>query len=202
MEKREFEVLNNYYYGIGKTSIIWLDDMKLLDAQNKIKRIYEIIDNDYNETWYLVRDHDERSYILKPKCGSYYSIDIMKEFKTKYDFFQITTDLIKMYDAKKYPIVFKIKSEDFDYYYNQDKNINTAFFNCYYCCCNNVYRSVREYRNKIEYETFTKEEDAIYWCWNLKTTKSDILNSDVRPLDLKERVYNYEFTRGGKENGQ
>ena len=195
------EVLNNYYYGIGKASIIWLDDMKSLDTQNKIKRIYEIIDNDYNETWYLVRDFDERSYILKTKRGSYYSVDIMKEFKTKYNFFQITTDLIKMFDAKEYPIVFKVKSEDFDYYYNRDKNVNTAFFNFYYCKCNNVYKSVREYRNKTEYETFSREEDAIYWCWNLKTTKSDIINSDVRPLDLKERVYNYEFTRGGKENG-
>lgn len=200
MEKREFEVLNNYYYGISKVSIIWLDDMKLLDTQNKIKRIYEIIDNDYNEVWYLVRDYDEKSYILKSKCGSYYSVDIMKAFKTKYDFCQITTDLIKMYDAKSYPIVFKIKSEDFNYYYNQDKNINTAFFNCYYCCCNNTYKSVREYRNKVEYETFKKEEDAIYWCWNFKSTKSDILSSDIRPLDLKERVYNYEFTRGGDKD--
>ena len=192
MEKREYEILWNYYYGLGKVTKVGIEDIRTLDKKKLIKRIYEIIDNDYNEVWYLIRDKKEKSHILKSKYGNYYANELMKEFNEKYTFFKITTDLIKMFDKNIYPIVIKVKEEDFNNFYNNEKNINNAFFNNYYSYIDNTYKSVREYRNKVETETFDKEEDAVYWCSNIELTKQQILSNNIRPFDLKEKVYNYD----------
>ena len=92
-----------------------------------------------------------------------------------------------------YPIVFKIKEQDFGKYYDDLKNINNAFFHNYYCHINNAYKTIREYRNKVEVETFDKETDAIYWCSDFDITKEQILSNDIRPFNLNEKVYNYDF---------
>lgn len=187
------EVLWNYYYGMGKTAMIWIDDFKLLDKENKIKRIYEVIDKDFDEVWYLVRDYNEKSYIVKSKYGNSYAIDVMKQFKDKYNFFKISTELIKIYDEEKYPIVFKVTEERYYKYYDEKNNINNAFFNNYYCYTGKIYKAVRIYRNKIENEIFNKEDDVIYWCSNFELQKEDIISNSIRPLNLKNKVYDYEF---------
>lgn len=193
MERREYEVLWSYYYGMGKTTMAGIETIRELDRKKVIKKIYEIIDNDYNEVWYLIRDAKEKSYILKAKCGNTYANDAMKEFQDKYEFYKITTDVIKKFNDDIYPIVFKIKEQDFSKYYNETKNINNAFFHNYYCHINNTYKTIREYRNKVEVETFDKETDAIYWCSDFDITREQILSNDIRPFDLNERVYNYEL---------
>lgn len=193
MERREYEVLWSYYYGMGKTTMAGIDTIRELDKKKVIKKIYEITDNDYNEVWYLIRDAKEKSYILKSKCGNTYANDVMKEFKAKYEFYRITTDVIKIFNNDIYPIVFKIKEQDFGKYYDELRNINNAFFHNYYCHINNTYKTIREYRNKVEVETFDKETDAIYWCSDFDITKEQILSNDIRPFDLNEKVYNYDF---------
>ena len=193
MGKREYEVLWNYYYGFGKSSIVSVDTIRSLDNHGIIKKIYEVIDNDYNETWYMIRDVKEKSYILKSKWGSLYAINIMNEFRDKYVFYKITTELIKIYDNGVYPIVFKVNNTSFSEYYDEKKNISKAFFNCYYCCINNEYKTIRKYNNKVETAIFNNEEDAIYWCSDYSITKDKILENNIRPFNLKERVYNYEF---------
>ena len=87
----------------------------------------------------------------------------------------------------------EIKEQDFCKYYDELKNINNAFFHNYYCHINNTYKTIREYRNKVEVETFDKETDAIYWCSDFDITKEQILSNDIRPFDLNEKVYNYDF---------
>ncbi len=193
MEKREYEVLWSYYYGMGKTTMAGIETIRELDRKKVIKKIYEIIDNDYNEVWYLIRDSKEKSYILKSKCGNAYANDAMREFKNKYEFYKITTDVIKKFNDDVYPIVFKVKEQDFKKYYDETKNINNAFFRNYYCHINNAYKTIREYRNKVEVETFDKETDAIYWCSDFDITKEQILSNDIRPLNLNEKVYNYDL---------
>ena len=51
MEKREIEVMWNYYYGMSKATMIWEKEMEQLHNKGIIKKIYEIIDNDFNEIW-------------------------------------------------------------------------------------------------------------------------------------------------------
>ncbi len=193
MEKREYEVLWNYYYGMSKVEMIWNDKLKKLDDLRIIKRIYEVIDKEYEETWYLIRDTKETSYIIKSKRGNYYSKDFMKLYKNRYKFYQITTDLINMYDDSIYPIVFRLKDDTLYEFYNIDSNTNYAFFNNYYCYHNNLYIGVRIYRNKVESERFEKEEDAIYWCSNYALTKEYILSNNKRPLNIEKMVYKYEI---------
>ena len=193
MEKREYNILCNYYYGIGKTEIIGIEDIRILYKKNLIKKIYEIIDNDYNETWYLIKDKKEKNYIFKSKYGNSYANNIMKEFKDKYTFYKITTDLIKMYNSNIYPIVFKIEENSFYQFYDNKRNINNAFFNNYYCHANNIYKAIREYRNKVEMEIFENEEDAIYWCSDFNITKHQILNTNIRPINIKEKIYYYNL---------
>ena len=193
MERREYEILSNYYYGIGKTELISIEDIKKLDQNQMIKKIYEVIDNDYNEVWYLIKDIKNKNYILKSKCGNSYAINIIKGFENKYKFYKIATDLIKMFNSNIDPIVFKVNENNFMKYSADKSNINNAFFNNYYCQVNNVYKAIREYRNKVEMEVFEKEEDAIYWCSNFNITKELILSNNLRPFDLYKRVYNYNF---------
>ena len=38
-----------------------------------------------------------------------------------------------------------------------------------------------------------KETDAIYWCSDFDITKEQILSNDIRPFNLNEKVYNYDF---------
>lgn len=78
MEKRELEVMWSYYYGMSKVTMIWEQEMMQLHEKGIIKKIYEIIDDEFNEVWYLIRDIKEKSYILKSKCGNEYARDIMK----------------------------------------------------------------------------------------------------------------------------
>ena len=193
IEKRDYEVLRNYYFGLGKTNIIWVDTLKEMDKKGLIKKIYEIIDNDYNESWFLVKDVNNKNYILKSKHGISYSSDVMKEFKNKYIFYKTTTDLIKLYDSNIYPIIFKINCNDFNLYYDEERNINSAFFSNYYCCCKNKYKAVREYRNKVEMAIFIKEEDAVYWCSDFNTSKKRATESNIKPVNLMKKVYIYNF---------
>ena len=65
MDNRELEVMRNYYYGESKAIMIWNEEIELLDINNNIKKIYEIYNKEYNETWYLIRDKKDASYILK-----------------------------------------------------------------------------------------------------------------------------------------
>lgn len=192
MEKREYDVLWNHYFGTGKVTMIWEKEMEQLVNAQTIKRIYEVIDNDYNEIWYLVKDNKEKSYIIKTKYGNLYAKDLMKKYEKKYIFFKISTEIIKIYDKGLYPVVFKVFDNDINNYYDESKNISYAFFNNYYWQFEDKYKAVREYRNKVEYEAFDSEIDAIYWASNFQLTKSDVLNNNIRPLNLMEMVFEYK----------
>lgn len=191
MEKREIEVMWNYYYGMSKVTMIWKDEMIELDNKGIIKKIYEVVDNEFNEIWYLVRDNKEKSYIMKSKCGNVYARDIMLKYKNNYHFNTINSKVIKIFDKGIFPIIFKIPSDKYENFYNEKDNINNIFFHNYYCNIENKFKAVREYRNKVEFEIFNKEEDAIYWCSDLSITKKFIIESNVRPLNLNEMVCEY-----------
>ena len=197
MEKREIEVMWNYYYGMSKLPSIGKEELEILDSKNIIRRIYEVIDNEYNETWYLIRDKNERSYVLKSKIRNTYTKDIIKKYISKYNFYQLTTDCIKIYDKGFFPIVAKV-SEEILNNLEENKNLNNFIFNNYYCYCklDDVFKAVRIYRNKAELEVFTNEDDAIYWCFDFSITKEDILKNNIRPLNQKERVYEYKLEKG------
>lgn len=190
MEHRELEVMWNYYYGMSKASMIWKEELEELHYKKMIKRIYEIIDDEFNEVWYLIRDKKEKSYILKSKCRNEYSKDFMQQYKPIY---KISSEVIKMFDKGIYPIIFKIPADIYSNFYNEEKNVNYSFFKNYYSCIQNNYKAVREYRNKVEFEVFTKEEDAIYWCSDFSITKDFILKSNTRPLNLIEMVCEYKI---------
>lgn len=191
MEKREIEVMWSYYYGMSKVTMIWEQEMMQLHNKGIIKKIYEIIDNEFNEVWYLVRDIKEKSYILKSKCGNVYARDIMQVYKKNYNFYKISSEIIKIFDKGVFPIIFKVPYDKYVNFYNEKNNTNNAFFNNYYCHTQDGYKAIREYRNKVEVETFNKEDDAIYWCSDFSITKEFILKSNVRPLNLIEMVCEY-----------
>ena len=191
MEKREIEVMWNYYYGMSKVTMIWENEMIELHTKGIIKKIYEIIDNEFNEIWYLVRDNKEKSYIMKSKCGNVYARDIMTKYKKDYCFNTINSEVIKIFDKGIFPIIFKIPSDKYEIFYNEKCNKNNIFFHNYYCKIGNKFKAIREYRNKVEFEIFNKEEDAIYWCSDLSITKDFIIESNVRPLNLNEMVCEY-----------
>ena len=79
MEKREVEVMWSYYYGMSKVTMIFEEEMKQLHEQGIIKKIYEVVDNEFNEIWYLIRDNKEKSYIIKSKCGNVYARDVFEK---------------------------------------------------------------------------------------------------------------------------
>jgi hypothetical protein len=193
MEKRELEVMCNYHYGTGKSLSVWIDEVDKLVSNNEIKRIYQIVDKEYNDCWFLVRDKKEMSYILKTKRGNEYSIDVMNKYRNKYNFYKISTDVIELFDKGYFPIVFLVKNNKFDEYFDKEKNINNAFFRNYICLNDKFYRAVREYRNKVEYEEFIKKEDAIQWCIDYKLNKDDIIKSSIKKTNLLNYVYDYEY---------
>lgn len=193
MEKREVEVMWSYYYGMSKVTMIWEKEMVQLHNKRIIKKIYEIIDEEFNEIWYLIRDNKEKSYILKSKSGNVYAKDIMKSYESEYIFYKISPEIIKIFDKGIYPVIFKIPDNKYSSFYNEKDNINNAFFNNYYCSIGNCYKAIREYRNKVESETFNKEEDAIYWCSDFSITKELISRSNARPLNLIEMVCEYRM---------
>lgn len=196
MEKREIEVMWSYYYGMSKVTMIWEEDLAELHKSKVIKKIYEIIDNEFDEVWYLIRDIKEKSYIIKSKRGNVYGKDIMKKYEASYDFYKVSSEIIKIYDKGLYPVVFKVTGDEFTNLYDEKSNKSNAFFNNYYCNIKNEYKAVREYRNKIEYETFDREDDAIFWCSDYSNTKEKILKNNIRPLNLNERVYIYDLKKG------
>lgn len=196
MEKRELEVLWNYYLGMSKVKMIWEDEMDKLHESKIIKKIYEVIDNDFNEVWYLIRDIKETSYIVKSKYGNLYSKDIMKKYKTDYEFYMITTDIIKIFQNGFFPIVFKVSENNFNNFYDEKSNKTSIFFNNYYCRTQIGFKAVREYRNKVEYEVFDTEDDAILWASDYSKTKQDITKKNIRPLNLNEMVYEYKIEKG------
>ena len=193
MEKREIEVMWSYYYGMSKVTMIWEEEIIELHKKGIIKKIYEITDSEFNEVWYLIRDKKEKSYILKSKRGNIYARDIMHTYENDYNFYKISSEVIKIFDKGIFPIIFKVPSDKYSYFYNKNNNTNNAFFNNYYCHIENCYKATREYRNKVEVETFNKEEDAIYWCSDFSITKDFILKSNTRPLNLIEMVCEYKI---------
>lgn len=196
MEKREYEVMWNYYLGMSKVPMIWEKELEELHISQVIRKIYEVIDNDFNEIWYLVRTNDEKSYILKSKCGNLYAKDIMQKYRELYNFYEVSTEIIKIYEKGYYPVVFKVSENDFFSFYNEKNNKSQIFFNNYYCYSKNQYKAVREFRNKVEYEIFDKEEDTVYWLSDFAISKDEILKNNIRPLNLMERVYEYRKDGG------
>ena len=194
MDNRELEVMRNYYYGESKAIMIWNEEIELLDINNNIKKIYEIYNKEYNETWYLIRDKKDASYILKNRCGNEYARDIMKKYKNKYIFNYLTSDIIEKYDSGYYPIVFKINFDEFNELYDSSNNINNAFFNNYYAFDGERYRCIREYRNKVEIEEFLNELDAIYWCYHIKLSKKSVLNIS-KNKNIFNCIYEISFER-------
>lgn len=196
MEKRELEVMWNYYLGMSKVRMIWDEEMENLHKSKIIKKIYEVIDNDFNEVWYLIRDIRETSYIVKSKYGNLYGKDIMKKYKQYYNFCIITTDVIKIFQNGFFPVVFKVSEDNFNNYYDEKSNKTNIFFNNYYCRCASKYKAVREFRNKVEYEVFDTEDDAILWSSDFSKTKQSIEKNNIRPLNLSEMVYEYMIEKG------
>ena len=86
----------------------------------------------------------------------------------------------------------KVLEEEYSNFYDDKKNLNNAFFNNYYWQSGNEYKAVREYRNKVEFEVFNREDDAIYWCSNYEKTKAKIMKNNIRPLNLNEMVFEYK----------
>ena len=77
-------------------------------TEEEVIKIREVIDKEYNDSWFLVIDDKDRNYLLKTRHGLEYSIVAMSKYKGKYEFYKISTDLIKIYGNKIYPIVFKL----------------------------------------------------------------------------------------------
>ena len=190
MEKRELEVMWNFYYCTGVAKIVWIDFIDKLDIENKIKKIYQVIDKEYNDSWFLVIDDRDRNYLLKTRHGLEYSIVAMSKYKGKYEFYKISTDLIKIYGNGIYPIVFKLNEEQFNRYYHKEENLNSAFFNNYILYDKGIYKTVRDFRNKIEYEEFENKYDAIQWCISPDLSKDNLI---IKKNNLENYIYDYEF---------
>lgn len=167
MLKKDGEMLHAYYYGISKMRIIWNDDLKKMDQDNKIQKIYEVIDSEFNETWYYIKDIKENGYIVKNRLGREFGSKIMNKYKIKYPFNRIGTEIMKLIDDGIFPIVVKVKKEKFNIYYDSSKNINNFFFNNYYCESDDKFIAVKSFRNKVEYLEFNDEILAIRWCGTL-----------------------------------
>lgn len=180
----------NHYYGTGKALMVWIDVIDNLDKENKIKKIYQIVDKKYNDSWFLVRDNKEMSYILKTRKGTEYSVNTMEKYKNKYNFYKISTDIIELFDRGIYPIAFKLDESNFNKYYNKEKNLNYAFFRNYFTFDNGLYKVVREYRNKVEYEEFNNELDALQWCIDFESGKDNLI---VKKHNLLDCIYTYEY---------
>lgn len=176
MEKRDLEVLKSHYYGFSKSKMIWIEDLEYLDNSDNIRRIYEIVDKKYDEIWYMIKDKEYKTYIMKSKRNNEYSSLLVKPYKEKYDIFQIDTKVIEMYDKGIFPIVYKVSQEKFYEYYNKILKDRNSFLNSFYCYDNdsNKYKAVKIYRNKYEYETFRDELDTIKWCNNLNGENSNL----------------------------
>ena len=184
MLKKELEMIHAYYYGISKMRIIWKDELEVMDKKGEIKRIYEIVYNEFNEKWYYIKDKKENGYIVKNRIGAAYGANIMEKYKNTYSFCRLGTDLIKIIDDGIFPIVVKVNKENFYNYYDKERNINNFFFNSYYCEEDRRYSAVKSYRNKNEFQRFDNELEAIKWCRSFKYSTSNI--ADKR---LIETVY-------------
>ena len=147
-------MIHAYYYGISKMRIIWKDELEVMDKKGEIKRIYEIVDNEFNEKWYYIKDKKENGYIVKNRIGAAYGANIMEKYKNTYSFCRLGTDLIKIIDDGIFPIVVKVNKENFYNYYDKERNINNFFFNSYYCEEDRRYSAVKSYRNKNEFKSF------------------------------------------------
>lgn len=177
--KKDGEMIRAFYYGISKMKLVWKDEIEQMSNDNRIQKIYEIIDDDYQEVWYYIKDIKENAYAVKYKAGRELSSSIMKKYLKKYNFFRVGTQIINLIDNGVFPIVVKVKPDKFLEYYDKLSNRNYFFFNNYYCEENNVYRTVRAYRNKVSYKEFTNEIEAIKWCRDIKCNVSKITDSKL-----------------------
>ena len=192
MHKRDLEVMRSYYYGLSRAEMIWEKELDFLDNNNLIRSFIEVYDEDFDETWYVIKDIKEKRYIVRNKFKNIYGKDIVKKFKSKYTIYKINTEVIKVYEKGKYPVVFKVDEDYGVNSYSFDKNINQSFLQNYYWSAKKDYKAVRDYRNKVEFEYFDNEEDAIYWCSNNFVSKEEILKDNTRPLDLYDYVVEYK----------
>ena len=196
MEKRELEVMLKYYVGISKVPLIWEEDMRKLHEEKIIRKIYEVVDNDCNETWYLIRDKKEKSYIVKPKFGMYFAKDMMKKYQKFYKFYTVDINIIKMFEKGIYPIVFKVNRSFFYRHYDFEKNTSSTYFNCYYFFSFGKYRVVRKYNNKVEYEIFDEELPAIAWACDFSKNKWQILTETSISPKILDNVYEFTNKKG------
>ena len=185
MLKKEYEMIYAYYYGISKMPIIWKTELDHMIKNKQIAKVYEMIDTEYNETWYYIRDIKENSYIMKSRIGRDYGYRIIEKYKNDISIYKIGAEIIHIIEKHVFPIVVKVKQSNFYKYYDINKNINNFFFNNYYCEIDNMYYGVRSYRNRVEYTSFNTELDVIKWCNNLED--SSLVKKDK---DLLENVYN------------
>ena len=179
--KKECEMIHAYYYGISKMRIIWEKELDAMVRKNIVRKVIEVVDEEYNEIWYYVRDINENSYIVKNRVGRNYGYRLMNKYKKKLKFYRIGTNVIQIIDNGVFPIVAKVRKEKFFEYYNKVKNISDFCFNNYYCEDNDMFFAVKSFRNKVEYKEFDNELDTVKWCNDLdhvsKSKSKDLLSS-------------------------
>ena len=179
MLKKECEMIHSYYYGFSKMKIIWEKELSDMVKEKRIRKVYEIIDNDYNEIWYYLRDVNENSYIIKNRVGRNYGYRLMNKYKNKLKIYRISTSIISIIDNGIFPITAKVRKEKFFEYYNKEKNTSNFCFNGYYCEDNGVYLAVKSIRNKVEYKEFSDELKTIEWCNGLINISRSVVKKDV-----------------------
>lgn len=161
INKHEIECMMNYYYGNSQLEEIGYSELKRIDDDNNLKRIYGIYDEDERDAWYLICTKKGKSKILPYNRDGMNSNKIVEQFKNNTEFFHIRTDLLKKHIRGIYPLFYKNDEVDYKRKINCEEYLKTSEYPFCYAKYGRNYIACSNYNNIFVVNKVETEEKAI-----------------------------------------
>ena len=126
INRHEIDCLVNYYFGNSQLKEIDYNELKQMNKQKNIKRIYGVYENFEYDAWYLICPKKGRARILPKMVDNILASDIINDFRKGKEFIHIRPDILRKYARGIFPIMCKnepIKSRrkpNFEKYLNEN----------------------------------------------------------------------------------
>lgn len=186
MEKRDYNALKRFYYGVSKLDLIDYNDLRKLYEEDLIRKIFEV--KEENSKWYLIGTKKGPSFIIMTDYLDYESIKNIEKMKNEVRFIKIAPEMIEKYSDGYDSVILKIDKE---YFKINDLQNNTFYDSCYdymYCKDGNEFLGYRVNNNRVSLERFDDETKTVMWLLHPELSKEDIDNMKVFPTGLYDHV--------------
>lgn len=192
LNKHEIECMMNYYYGNSELEEIGYIELKEINKENNIKRIYGVYEEDEYDAWYLICTTKGKSKIVPKKRADVEGYKIVKPLKDNVSFYHIRPDLLKKYARGIYPLFYK--NDEINYKKKVDciEYLKENKYPFCYAKYGKNFLTFSSYKNVFVMNKVSTEEEAIISLLAASEYEEELPN-DLLMFVIDNKSYNHEL---------